>query len=75
MTTNDRFVMNAVPLEAWSVLQRTGGKVVVRNYANSKSHFDKFKFIGLNNFDFLRYDLLNENPDEVFEEVGAGDVD
>ncbi len=71
MATNDRFVMNSVPLEAWSVLQRTGGHVQVRNYENSKKHFDQFKLTGLNNFDFLRYNFLNEDPDEVFEEVGA----
>jgi energy-coupling factor transporter ATP-binding protein EcfA2 len=72
MTTNDRFVMNSVPLESWSVLQRDGGKVAVRNYENSKQHFDNFKFTGLNNFDFLRYDFLSEDPDRVFEEVGSG---
>lgn len=72
MTTNDRFVMNKVPLEEWSILQRNGCEVQVRNYANSRKHFDAFKFMGLNNFDFLRYDFINEDPDEVFEEAGAG---
>jgi predicted ATPase len=59
MSTNDRFVMNKVPLEAWSVLQREGGKVRVRNYQNSRAVFDDFKFTGLSNFDFLATDFVN----------------
>ena len=70
MTTNDRFVMNNVPLEEWSILQRQGCSVQVRNYQNSKRHFDLFKFTGLNNFDFLRYDFINEDPDKVLDEAG-----
>jgi predicted ATPase len=61
MSTNDRFVMNNVPLEEWSLLSREGGKVTVHNYKNSKSAFDNFKFTGLNNFDFLAMDFINEN--------------
>ena len=59
LTTNDRFVMNRVPLEEWSVLQRTGGSVSVRNYENSKAIFEEFKFTGLSNFSFLEMDVLN----------------
>ncbi len=59
MTTNDRFVMNNVPLEMWSLLQREGGDSRVYNYENSKEKFDDFKFTGLNNFDFLAADFLN----------------
>lgn len=58
MTSNDRFVMNSVPLEAWSVLQRRGGRVRVLNYANSKQRFDEFKLTGLNNFDFFATDFV-----------------
>jgi AAA domain, putative AbiEii toxin, Type IV TA system len=60
MTTNDRFVMNHVPLEEWSVLQRSGGRVRVRNYENSREIFEEFKFTGLSNFSFLEMDFLNE---------------
>jgi hypothetical protein len=58
--------MNAVPLEAWSVLQRRGNVCVVRNYANSRTVFDEFKYTGLNNFDFFATDYLTEEiaPDE-----------
>ncbi len=61
MTTNDRFVMNSVPLREWLVLQRQGGNVRVRNYDNSKELFDDFKFTGLSNFSFLEMDFLNNN--------------
>jgi energy-coupling factor transporter ATP-binding protein EcfA2 len=63
MSTNDRFVMNNVPLEEWSLLSREGGKITVHNYKNSTAAFDNFKFTGLNNFDFLAMDFINE--DEV----------
>jgi len=60
MATNDRFVMNTVPLEAWSVLQRSRGDSRVFNYCNSKAKFDEFKFTGMNNFDLFATDFLNE---------------
>src|SRR5262249_1114517 len=44
LTTNDRFVMNLVPLEEWSVLQRVGSVIKVRNYENSTKVFEEFKF-------------------------------
>ena len=53
MATNDRFIMNSVPLEYWSVLTRDGSLVTVSNYTNSKQKFEDFKFTGLNNFDFF----------------------
>ena len=59
LSTNDRFVMNRVPLEEWSVLQRKANHVSVRNYANSKVIFEDFKFTGLSNFSFLEMDLIN----------------
>jgi hypothetical protein len=53
MTTNDRFIMNGVPLEYWSVLHREGNLVNVFNKNNSASAFEEFEFVGLNNFDFF----------------------
>jgi energy-coupling factor transporter ATP-binding protein EcfA2 len=61
MATNDRFVMNTVPLKAWSVLQRSRGDFRVFNYKNSKEKFDEFKFTGMNNFDFFATDFLGED--------------
>jgi predicted ATPase len=59
MSTNDRFVMNNVPLEYWQVIQRSGGECKVFNYQNSKEKFEEFKYMGLNNFDFLATDFIN----------------
>src|SRR6266849_375540 len=53
MTTNDRFVMNKVPLEYWGVLERRRNKVRVVNQTTSRDTFERFKKIGLNNFDFF----------------------
>ena len=64
MSTNDRYVMNNVPLEKWTVLHRTGGSLRIFNYENSQEIFDDFKFSGLNNFDFFEYDYLNDIQDE-----------
>lgn len=60
MATNDRFVMNKVPLENWAIIRRKAGTVKVFNYANSKKIFDEFKFTGLNNFDFFATNFLSE---------------
>jgi energy-coupling factor transporter ATP-binding protein EcfA2 len=53
MTTNDRFTMNNVPIDYWSILNRDGGKCRSYNYKNSKEIFDEFKLTGLNNFDLF----------------------
>jgi len=54
MTSNDRFVMNQVPLEYWAVLERRGRCVKAFTQRNSPEIFENFKFIGLSNFDFFR---------------------
>jgi hypothetical protein len=53
MTTNDEFIMNGVPLEYWSVIERKSGISKLHNTFNTKEKFDQFEFIGLNNFDFF----------------------
>jgi AAA15 family ATPase/GTPase len=65
MSTNDRFVMNNVPLKYWQVIQRKGGECKVFNYQNSKEKFDEFKYMGLNNFDFLATDYINSEWEEA----------
>lgn len=65
MSTNDRFVMNNVPLSEWSVLQRNAGIVTAKNYENSKELFDQFKFTGLSNFSFFEMDFLNNTDEEA----------
>lgn len=54
MTSNDRFVMNHVPLDFWVVLERTGRIVKAFTPKTSPKEFDDFKFIGLSNFDFFK---------------------
>jgi len=53
MATNDRFIMNNVPLEYWIVLERRGGESIHHNYRNSKQMFDEFELTGLSNFDLF----------------------
>jgi energy-coupling factor transporter ATP-binding protein EcfA2 len=64
LSTNDRFVMNNVPLEEWAVIKRTGSVVNVVNSINSKEIFEEFKFTGLSNFSFLEMDFASGNPEE-----------
>ncbi|RLC08052.1 MAG: ATP-binding protein [Deltaproteobacteria bacterium] len=53
MASNDQFVMDKIPLEYWSVIQRIRNRSVFYNYTNAKQTFDDFLFTGLNNFDFF----------------------
>ena len=62
MSTNDRFVMNHVPLDEWSVLERDGGRVRALNSRNSNELFEDFRFTGLNNFSFLEMDFMSQRP-------------
>lgn len=64
MTTNDRFIMNNVPLEYWTVLVREcaarGTQIKVYNYETHKQVFDEFAYTGLNNFDFFATRFFEE---------------
>lgn len=53
MSSNDRFIMNDVPLEYWVVLHRKGSVVKAFDKNNSSKVFEEFKYLGLNNFDFF----------------------
>lgn len=65
LSTNDKFVMNEVPLKEWSVLQRVGNRVRIRNVDNAKDIFEQFRFTGLSNFSFLELDIINEDLGEL----------
>jgi len=72
MTTNDRYIMNKIPLRYWTVIDRRGNDSIFYSYANSKEIFDDFKYTGLNNFDFFStgfYDhgFESEKTDEEAE--------
>jgi energy-coupling factor transporter ATP-binding protein EcfA2 len=63
MATNDRFIMNNVPLEYWLVMQRVGGISKIYSQRNSPQLFEDFKLTGLNNFDFFSSEYyLKGNP-------------
>jgi hypothetical protein len=65
MSTNDRFVMNGVPLKYWQVIKRKGGECVIYNYGNSKDIFDEFEFTGLSNFSFLSTDFISQGLESI----------
>ncbi len=65
MTTNDRFVMNAVPSEAWTALRRVGQAITVHNYANSKARFDEFRMASANNLDSFLCNPGDASHDEA----------
>ncbi|WP_449416648.1 ATP-binding protein [Phormidium nigroviride] len=67
MTTNDEFIMNGVPIEYWSVIERTPGSAKLHNISNSRDKIEEFKFIGLNNFDLFTSEFLLPKEDD--EEV------
>jgi hypothetical protein len=64
LATNDRFVMNTVPLDEWSILRRKAGHVHVLNRENSGPMFEEFKFTGLSNFSFFEMDFPAGSTDE-----------
>ena len=63
MTTNDRFTMNAVPLEFWSIISRAGHEVRVYNKSNAKTAFESFSLTGLSNFDFFSTEYAIANSE------------
>ncbi len=78
MSTNDRYVMNKVPLDYWHVIWREANKSIFYNKKNSPEFFEQFAFMGLNNFDFFatqffRKGLQEVGEDELDTEIGAKD--
>lgn len=67
MTTNDRHIMNQVPLRFWTVIDRDGSKSVYYDHVNSKENFEDFKYTGLNNFDFLTTEFYKKGFGEDAE--------
>ena len=74
MSTNDRFIMNAVPLEEWCVLQRAGHNVKAFNYANAAAAFERFKKTGLSNFDLLTSNYVQEYVQRASQDGENGDL-
>lgn len=72
ITTNDRYVMNKIPIRYWSILERKPKTSIIYNYRNSKDVFEDFKYTGLNNFDFLATDFYLKGFSSE-EDEGEGD--
>lgn len=53
MATNDRFVMNSVPLECWMIARRMRNCVNYLSVRNAPKVFQRFKETGLSNFDMF----------------------
>ncbi len=65
ITTNNRYVMNQIPLRYWNVIERKQSMSIFHNYFNSKEIFEDFKYTGLNNFDFLATDFYKKGFNEL----------
>lgn len=64
-TSNDSFLMDAVDLQHWNILQRDGNRVYSINASNCPALFEKFQRTGLSNFDILSSNfLVNNSSDE-----------
>jgi hypothetical protein len=74
MSTNDRFIMNGVPLEDWCVLQRVGHTVKAFNYSNAADAFERFKKTGLSNFDLLTSNYVTEYVQRASQDGENGDL-
>ena len=63
-TSNDCFLMDAVDLQYWNILQREGNRVYSINASNSPALFEKFQRTGLSNFDILSSNFLANNSSD-----------
>lgn len=57
-TSNDSFLMDVIDLDKWNLLRRSGNAVEAINIRNSPELFERFKFTGMSNFDFLSSSFL-----------------
>ena len=64
-STNDRFIMNSVPLEYWIILARKNSEIRIITKENSKKLFDEFEETGLNNFDFFSSNYYSKELDNT----------
>lgn len=59
VTSNDSFLLNAIDLNNWIILRRTGKKVASYSNTTHPDMFVKFRKMGLNNFDMLSTDFMD----------------
>lgn len=61
-SSNDAFLMDAVDLQYWSILQRNEENIVTSvNYITDTKLFNDFKFTGLSNFDLFSSDFIKRH--------------
>jgi ABC-type transport system involved in cytochrome bd biosynthesis fused ATPase/permease subunit len=63
MATNDRFIINNIPLQYCTIAHRFGNNTVCANHRNSKKVFKEFEQTGLNNFDFFSSNYFLKSVD------------
>jgi len=56
--SNDNFLLDAIDLEYWTILNRKGNKISAINMESHPEIFEKFNFVGLSNFSLLSSDFL-----------------
>ncbi len=70
ITSNDRFLINAIDLSCVNLLKREGHVVKAFNKRNNKKAFKEFKYTGLNNFDFFSGEFYDFEKD--FDDIDEG---
>lgn len=68
ITSNDRYIMNKIPLRYWSVIERKQHVSIFHNYHNAREIFEDFKYTGLSNFNFLSTDFYIQGFKDEEEE-------
>lgn len=61
LTTNDRYVMNSIPLKYWNITYSENSEIKCKNIHNSPQIFEDFAFTGLNNFDFFTWKIFQQD--------------
>lgn len=73
MSSNDRNVMNIVPLKYWHIIWRSDNTSILYNYRNSQKIFDDYRYLGLNNFEFFSTQFFKEGMSETNEDLDEED--
>ena len=58
VTSNDSFLVDTVDLSAWVLLKRTGRVVSAISAKTNPDDFNRFRKLGLSNFDLMKTDFL-----------------
>ena len=58
VTSNDSFLVDTIDLSAWVLLKRTGRTVTSISAKTNPADFERFRKLGLSNFDLMKTDFL-----------------